>query len=208
MENRGVDGNIHTPVFTRTGFWSCWMFTLYYSLHLYCLHEKRRRFHHVGITEARVGGVGGSGTPAPPGTHGTWRFLALARGQPGVGTHRDGHRPGERGRHSLAHCPGAGVRPTHFIYGFLRPCGACRSPSRISASSRRPWSLRRACAGRRAASRFRPTCHEITNEERRTNEARPPPWFGSTTPYGRGGGYLTVIDDTSRVHTVRSPYRT
>ena len=163
MENRGVDGNIHTPVFTRTGFWSCWMFTLYYSLHLYCLHEKRRRFHHVGITEARVGGVGGSGTPAPPGTHGTWRFLALARGQPGVGTHRDGHRPGVDTHWLTAR------GEADSLYGFLRPCGACRSPSRIGFFSEALVFAPRVCwtEGGVAIS-----THVPRNHERRTKDER------------------------------------
>ena len=47
-------------------------------------------------------GRGGSGPP------GDSRRLALARGQPGFGTHRDGHRAW--GRHSLP-----GVGPTHFL---------------------------------------------------------------------------------------------
>ena len=54
----------------------------------------------MSITEEPEWG-GGSGTPEDS------RRLALARGEPGVGTHREGHWPG--GRHSLP-----GVGPTHF----------------------------------------------------------------------------------------------
>ena len=170
MENRGVDRNIHTPVFTRTGFWSCWMFTLYYSLHLYCLHEKRRRFHHVGITEARVGGVGGRGV-GDPRSPGDSRHLALSGAGSGSARGRDSpRRPPARGAGSTLTGSLPGRRgEADSLYGFLRPCGACRSPSRIGFFSEALVFAPRVCwtEGGVAIS-----THVPRNHERRTKDER------------------------------------